>query len=347
MSLARRRLRSAVIEFLERRQLLSTNVVMWHNDPAQTGLNSNEQSLTPTNVNSSSFGKLFSYPVTGQVYAQPLYVSNLSMPGLGTHNVVFVETMNNDVYAFDADSNSGPSAGLLWHVNLGPAATVPSPYVGFRYGPDHDTTPLVGITSTPIIDLSTDTMYIDAFTNDVAGQDVYSHHIHALDITTGQDKVTPMLVSASVKGNGVGGDGTTVTFAADRQLQRAALRLLDGVLYVAYAAYADTDPYHGWLLGFDANTLQLVRVLNTTPNLDTDAERRRRRSLAIGRRDRNGWHAPVSRNRQRRFQCQRRRLRRQRPGDLARHLNASVAKHHRIWPGCDGLFHALQRAGVG
>ena len=110
-------------------------------------------------------------------------------------------------------------------------------------------------------------MYLDAFTNDVAGQNAYSHHIHALDITTGADKMTPMLVPASVQGNGVGGNGTTIPFVATQQLQRPALTLFNGVLYVAYSGYADTDPYHGWILGFNPSNLQLVSVLNTTPNL--------------------------------------------------------------------------------
>ncbi len=166
--------------------------------------------LTPANVNTSTFGKLFSYPVQGQVYAQPLYVSNLAIPGKGTHNVVFVATQNNDVYAFDADSNSGVGGGVLWHVNLGLAAAMPNSFFGNRYGPYHDINPQVGITSTPVIDLATNTMYIDAFTNDIAGQNAYSHHIHALDITTGADKMTPKLVAAAVKGNGVGGNGTTI-----------------------------------------------------------------------------------------------------------------------------------------
>jgi hypothetical protein len=257
----------AVVEPLESRWLLSVNVLTWHNDNTRQGLNNNEIILTPSNVNSSSFGKLFSYSVTGQVYAQPLYVSNLAIPGKGTLDVVFVATMNNDVYAFNADSDSGPGEGLLWHVNLGPAASVPSVYIGDRYGPDHDTTPQVGITSTPVIDLSNGTMYVDAFTNDVPGQDIYSHHIHALNITTGADEMTPMLVAASVPGNGVGGNGTTVTFSASQQLQRVALTLLDGVVYVGYGAFADTDPYHGWVLGFNESNLQLVSVMNTSPNL--------------------------------------------------------------------------------
>ncbi len=252
---------------LEPRIALSVNVTTWHNDLARTGENTNEVMLTPSNVNSGTFGQLFSYPVQGQVYAQPLYVSNLAIPGKGTHNVIFVVTENNDVYALDANSNTGPTAGVIWHVNLGPAAASPVSYFGTssRYGPYHDINPQVGITSTPVIDLSTNTMYIDAFTNDATG--VYSHHIHALDITTGADKVTPMLVAASVQGNGNGGNGTTVPWVATEQLQRPALTLLNGVLYVAYSGYADVDPYHGWILGFDPTNLQLVSVFNTTPNL--------------------------------------------------------------------------------
>ena len=259
--------RRCAFEKLEPRMVLSVSVTTWHNDLARTGLNSNELSLTPQNVGSGTFGELISYPVTGQVYAQPLYVSNLAIPGKGTHNVIFVVTENNDVYALDANSNAGASAGVLWHVNLGPAAASPSNYFGTssRYGPYHDINPQVGITSTPVIDLSTDTMYLDAFTNDATG--VYSHHIHALDITTGADKVTPMIVAAAVQGNGNGGNGTTVPFVATQQLQRPALTLLDGVLYVAYSGYADVDPYHGWILGFNPTSLQLVSVLNDTPNL--------------------------------------------------------------------------------
>ncbi len=268
---SRKLARHRTAEWLEPRTLLSVNVLTWHNDLTRQGQNTAEAVLTPSNVNAGSFGKLFSYPVQGQVYAQPLYVSNLPIPGQGTHNVVFVVTQNNDVYAFDADGNSGPNGGLLWHVNMGLAATMPNSFFGNRYGPYHDINPQVGITSTPVIDLASNTMYIDAFTNDIAGQNAYSHHIHALDLTTGADKMTPMLVSASVNGNGVGGNGTTIPFVATQQLQRPALTLLNGVLYVCYSGFADTDPYHGWILGFNPSNLQLVSVLNTTPNADTDA----------------------------------------------------------------------------
>src|SRR5438105_161644 len=168
----------ATTEALEPRRLLAASVLTWHNDVARTGLDANETILTPANVNSGSFGKLFSYPVDGYVFAQPLYVSGLAIPGQGTHNVVFVATEHNSVYAFDADSNPGVNSGLLWHVNLGTSAVTPNNDFGNRYGPYHDIDPEVGITSTPVIDLASGTMYVDAFTHD--GTTVYNHRIHAL-----------------------------------------------------------------------------------------------------------------------------------------------------------------------
>lgn len=259
-------------EMLEPRRLLSANVLTGHNDLARTGLDAIETQLAPTTVSQGSFGKLFSYPVDGQMYAQPLYVSNLTIPGKGTHNVVFVATEHDTVYAFDADNSStATGGGLLWQTSLGPAAASPPPgnFFGGHYGPYGNITPWVGVTGTPVIDPATNTMYVDAFTNDAYG--VYSHHIHALDITTGAEKMTPALVAATSPGNGVGGDGTTITFAATQELQRPALTLLNGVLYVAYGSYADTDPYHGWVLGFNPANLQLQSVLNTTPNFLTPA----------------------------------------------------------------------------
>ncbi len=251
------------IEQLEPRCMLSVNVTTWHNDLTRQGDNTGETVLTPANVNSANFGKLFSYAVTGQVYAEPLYASNLNMGALGTHNVVFVATENNDVYAFDA-VNNGAGGGLLWHVNLGLAAQVSAQNFGSRYGPYSDITPQVGITSTPVIDLATNTMYIDSFRDDGGGN--YSHHIWALDITTGAQKMAPITVAASIQGNnGADSVGGTITFVAKQQIQRAALTLLNGVLYAAYAGYADTDPYHGWVLGFDTSNLNLTKVFNITP----------------------------------------------------------------------------------
>lgn len=265
----RARLRTAaspLLEQLERRTLLSVNVLTYHNDLSRTGQNVQETILTTSNVNKNTFGKLFSYPVDGQIYTQPLYVSDLAIPGQGIHNMVFVATEHNSVYAFDADSNGGSNGGVLWHVNLGPSAATPNSDFGNRYGNYHDINPEVGITSTPVIDLASGTIYVDAFTHDGTG--LYSHHVHALDITTGTDKVTPTLVAATVSGTGAASSGGKISFVAKQQIQRTALTLVNGVLYVSFAGYADTDPYHGWIIGFNASTLQplAASVFNVTPN---------------------------------------------------------------------------------
>lgn len=237
------------------------DVITYHNDTSRTGDNLNETVLTPANVNPNSFGKLFTLQLDGDVYTQPLYVSDLSVPGAGTHNVVFVATEHNSVYAIDAESGQ-----QLWQVNLGPSVSTPNPNFGNRYGGFNEITPEVGITGTPVIDLSTRTLYVDAFSQDATG---YVHHIHALDIATGKERqFSPVLVSASISGNGVGGTNGTVVFSAEQQLQRSALTLSGGVLYVPYAGYADSDPYHGWILGYNPANLALLanQIFNTTPN---------------------------------------------------------------------------------
>jgi Chitobiase/beta-hexosaminidase C-terminal domain len=243
------------------------NVLTYHNDFARTGQNTNETILTPSNVNMNTFGKIFSCPVDGQIYAQPLYVSNLAIQGQGTHNVVFVATMHNSVYAFDADSNGGPNGRVLWQVNLGPATATPDKAFGWRYGDYHDIRPEVGIIGTPVIDLVAGTIYLSAFTHEGTN---YVQRIHALSITNGEERpLSPVVVSATINANGVSSVGGKLSFDhMNNGLQRPALTLAGGVLYVAYSGFADTDPYHGWLLGFDAATLQQLtnRIFNTTPN---------------------------------------------------------------------------------
>lgn len=246
--------------------LAAVNVLTWHNDNFRSGQNTNETVLTPANVNTNTFGLLFNYAVDGQVYAQPLYVSGLQIPGLGSHNVVFVATQHDSVYAFDADSNAGTNNGLIWQVNLGTSAATPNNDFGNRYGPYHDIDPEVGITSTPVIDLASGTIYVDAFTHEGAS---YFHRIHALNITNGLERpFSPVQVTASVPGNGVDSVAGVVTFNPMQQVQRPALTLAGGKLYLACAGYADTDPYHGWVIGFNAtNLVQLTNyVFNTTPN---------------------------------------------------------------------------------
>jgi hypothetical protein len=243
------------------------NVLTYHNDFARTGQNTNETILTPANVNTNTFGKLFAYSVDSQVYAQPLVVSGLAIPGLGSRDVVFVATLHNSVYALDANSNAGPNGGLLWQVNLGISAVTPNNDFGNRYGPYHDIRPEVGIVGTPVIDLASGTLFVAAFTHEGSS---YVHRIHALVLTNGAERpFSPVAVTASVPGTGVGSSGGVLPFDAMADgLQRPALTLAGGVLYVAYTGFADTNPYHGWVLGFDPATLQQLtnRIFNTTPN---------------------------------------------------------------------------------
>jgi len=246
----------------------AVNVLTYHNDNARSGINTNESILTLSNVNSTNFGKLFDCAVDGYVYAQPLIVTNVMIPGKGVHNVVYVATEHDSVFAFDADDHSGPNAMPLWTVSFAnPAAgitSVPSLDVGCT-----DLVPEIGITSTPVIDLATGTIYLEAKTkevsNNVAG---YFHRLHALDISTGTEKFGgPVVITASVPGSGDGNNGSgMIPFDALTQMNRPALLLLNGIIYIAYASHCDIGPYHGWLLGYDAQTLALTNVFNSTPD---------------------------------------------------------------------------------
>jgi hypothetical protein len=244
--------------------MAQVNVLTYHNNNARTGANLNESILTPANVNSASFGKLFTYNVDGCVYAQPLYVSALNVTGKGVHNAVIVATEHNSVYCLDADSNTGANNGVLWQVNLGPSA--PCPVNGFSFAA---ITNEVGITGTPVIDPVSQTLYVDAFTLENGN---YFHRIHALSLADGSERAfSPVVVSVSIPGNGVGSSGGVLPFQARQHLQRCALTLAGGVVYVAYAGYTDTpltNPFHGWIIGFRASNLQLLSnyVFNSTPN---------------------------------------------------------------------------------
>ena len=243
-----------------------TPPVTYHNDNARTGQNLNETILTWINVNQAQFGKKFSYLLDGIAYASPLYVANVSIPGQGVHNVVYVAAEHDNVYAFDAD---GLSPSSLWQVSfINPAAgvtTVPAADAGECC----DIAREIGITGTPVIDPTSGTLYVVAKTKEVVGGTTnYVQRIHALAITTGAEKFGgPMVIQASVSGAGDGNDGNGhVPFNALRENQRPALLLSKGVVYIGFASHGDNPPHHGWVLGYDAATLMQVMAYNDTPN---------------------------------------------------------------------------------
>ncbi len=231
-------------------------------DNARTGQNLNETALTLSNVNSAKFGKLSSYAIDGIAHASPLYVANVNIPAAGLRNVVYVATEHDSVYAFDAD---GRSSAPLWKVSfINPAA-------GITSVPNNDTgeccdiTPEIGITGTPVIDPATGTLYVVAKTKEPTNK--YVQRLHALDLATGAEKFGgPVVIQASVPGTGTGSLNGTLTFNSLRENQRTALLLRNGVVYFGFGSHGDVQPYHGWLLGYDATTLQQVLAFCTTPN---------------------------------------------------------------------------------
>ena len=240
------------------------SVTTYRNDLARSGGNPAETILTSASVNPTGFGKLVSRPVDGQVYAQPLYVSLVNIPDKGIHNVVFVATEHDSVYAFDADSATGPNAAPLWHVNF------TDPSTGERTLNEADVlncpsiTPELGITGTPVIDPSTGTLYVVASTI-LNGQ--FFHRLHALDITTGAERPgSPVVIAASAPGVGDGFSQTTVPFHPYLYKNRAGLLLLNGVVYTAWTSHCDAGSYHGWLIGYDAADLHQMAIFNDSPN---------------------------------------------------------------------------------
>ena len=243
----------------------SVNVLTYHNNIRRTGLNANEQVLTLSNVAPGTFGKLFSVAVDGYIYAEPLYVSNVSIPGKGFHNVVFVATEHDSIYALAAATGK-----RLWKKSLiDPARGITT--VSAAALNCTDLVPEVGITGTPVIDPNTQTLYVvSAEFNSNTSK--YIQLLHALDLHTGAEKFGgPVKISAAVPGTGYGDGGDTdgkghVIFDAKMENQRAALLLTGGVVYIAFGSHCDIDEYHGWVLAYDAATLTQLAAFNSTPN---------------------------------------------------------------------------------
>jgi hypothetical protein len=234
-------------------------------DNLRTGATLSEKILTPQNVNANQFGKLGAYRVDGAVYAQPLFIPLVEVPGKGKHDVIFVATEHDSVYAFDA---ARPGDAPLWQVSLLDKKRGDEP-VSARDVQCPFIQPEVGITSTPVIDLKTGTLYVLARSkiSHTFSDSEYFQHLHALAITTGMEKFGgPKLIAATVPGKGAGATGGHVRFDALPENPRASLVLVNGAVILTWASSCDRAPYHGWVIAYDAETLAQKAVLNVTPN---------------------------------------------------------------------------------
>jgi len=232
----------------------------YNND--RTGLNPSETVLNTSSVSDATFGKLFSLPVDGQVYAQPLYLSNVNIGGVA-HNVVYTVTENNSIYAFDADN---PAAQALWHINVGP--TIPCSVIAFCLTYP-GLQPQIGITSTPVIDVASGTIYVVAETY---VSNTANFYLYALDVATGHERLgSPALISGKVAGTGdpsypLDAPGGLLAFNPLMHWQRAGLLELNGNIYIGFGSHQDARPYHGWLFGYDGASLRRVLIKCITPN---------------------------------------------------------------------------------
>jgi hypothetical protein len=253
-------LTAVVLTSLAIRASGQVQVVTQHNDNARTGQNLQESALNPSNVNVGAFGKLWSYSVDGDVYGQPLYVPTVAIPGKGTHNVLYVVTEHDSVYALDADRNALP----LWQTSF------IDPSNGITTVSDIDVNcvgsidPEIGVTSTSVIDTSTNTIYVLAATKEHGN---FVHRLHALDISTGAEKFGgPVAIQATYPGTGDGSVNGILTFDSIMELNRPGLLLNNGNIYLGFSSYCDNPPFHGWLMAYDKTTLQQNAVWATTPN---------------------------------------------------------------------------------
>jgi len=237
------------------------SVLTQHNNNARTGWNDQETVLNTSNVNEKQFGRLFALAVDDQVYAQPLVVGNVYIDN-GMRNVVYIATVNNTVYAYDGDSGK-----LYWEKNFSQPGMRPprnTDMTGACGGYYQDFSLDIGIVGTPVIYESTQTMYFVARSTDGSS---FVQYLHAINIVDGKEvSGSPVKITATYEGNGSGSVNNKITFDAQRQNQRQGLTLVNGVVYITFSSHCDWGPYHGWILGYNANTLQQQIVYNDTPD---------------------------------------------------------------------------------
>ena len=234
------------------------NVLTFHNNNARTGQNVAETILTPANVKAATFGKIFLATLDGKVDAQPLIASGISVAGQGTHNVLVAATENDSLYALDASTGA-----TLWQTALLNTGETPSDNLSCN-----QVKPIIGITSTPVISLNGSgggTIYAVAMSKDGSGN--YHQRLHAVDIASGSEILGgPVDIQAQYPGAGEGSSGGFVVFNPKQYVERAALLLLDGTVYLSWSSHCDHPPYTGWIMGYDAATLAQTSVIDVTPN---------------------------------------------------------------------------------
>lgn len=236
----------------------STDVLTYHNDIGRTGQNLTETTLTTTNVNSSTFGKINFFTTDGLMDGEPLYASSVAVPGNGTHNILIAASENDTVFAFDADSGA-----TIWNTSVLGSGETASDDRGCG-----QVTPQIGVTSTPVIDRSmgpNGAVYVVAMSKN--GSNTYYQRLHALDLALGTELFGgPVTIQATYPGTGDNSNGTDVIFDPAQYKERAALLLLNGVIYTGWASHCDDRPYTGWIIGYSESTLAQTAVLNVTPN---------------------------------------------------------------------------------
>ena len=229
------------------------DVTTYHYDNARDGLNTQETTLTPANVNSTQFGKLSLIAVDGRVDAQPLYLANLTVNGQN-HNVLYVATEHGSLYAFDADSFT-----QLWKVSLIPSGQTTSDTRNCT-----QITPEIGITSTPVIDRDKNAIYAVTMSKDTSS--AYHQWLYAINLTTGAQIQSATEIAATYPGSGANSSNGNVVFDPAQYAERTGLLLLNGNIYTAWTSHCDRSPYTGWIIGYSESTLKQTQVLNLTPN---------------------------------------------------------------------------------